>query len=277
MRMRWGCALASLLLALLFTDARADEWPQWRGLNRDGVWKEQGLLEKFEGPEIKVRWRVLVSNGYSGPTVAGGRVYVTDRVVEPKEQERVHCFDWQTGRKLWVHAYDCDYAGVGYPDGPRASVTIDDGRAYSLGAVGNLVCLDAAEGKLLWRRDLNREYRIRMPTWGISAAPLIEGELVIVQIGGSDNACLVAFDKESGQERWRAHGDGANYSAPIVVQQAGKRVLICRTAERVVGLDPQTGSLHWDTPIRPARCRSASPRRWCTASGSSSPVSTTAR
>jgi len=87
-----------------------------------------------------------------------------------------------------------------------------------------------------------------MPTWGIAAAPLIDGDLVIVEIGGSDNACLVAFDKKSGKEQWRALADGANYSAPIVVQQAGRRVLICRTADRVVGLDPQSGALYWEFP-----------------------------
>ena len=106
---RMGCvgALASLLYLLSTSSGLTDDWPQWRGPNRDGVWREQGLLEMFEGPQIKIRWRVPVSNGYSGPTVAGGRVYVTDRVLEPKEQERVHCFDWQTGRRLWSYAYDC--------------------------------------------------------------------------------------------------------------------------------------------------------------------------
>jgi outer membrane protein assembly factor BamB len=241
-------ALTAMLFVLHTTATNADDWPQWRGPNRDGVWKEQGLLEKFEGPQIKIRWHVPISSGYSGPTVAGGRVYVTDRVLEPKAQERVHCFDWRTGRRLWSYAYDCDYGGVSYADGPRASVTIDHGRAYSLGAVGHLFCFDAARGTVLWSKDLNREYRIRMPIWGIAAAPLIDGDLVIVQIGGSDDACLVAFEKLSGKERWHALRDGANYSAPIVIQQAGKRVLICRTAERVVGLDPQTGALRWEYP-----------------------------
>src|SRR5215207_3884931 len=129
-----GLCLACFLSCVALDSLMADEWPQWRGPNRDGVWRETGLVEKFAAPEIKVRWRVPVANGYSGPTVAGGRVYVTDRVVEPKEQERVHCFDGRTGRRLWSHAYDCVYAEVGYPDGPRASVTIDQGRAYSLGA-----------------------------------------------------------------------------------------------------------------------------------------------
>lgn len=231
----------------------ADEWHQWRGPNRDGVWRETGIIEKFDSAEMKVRWRVPITNGYNGPTVANGRVYVMDRVVEPKEQERVHCLDWQAGKTLWMHAYDCVYKGIGYPDGPRASVTIDDGRAYSLGAMGNLHCLDAAMGKVLWSKDLNTEYKIRMPIWGIAASPLIEGDLVIVHIGGSDNACLIAFDKKTGQERWRALNDRANYSSPIVITQADKRVLICWTGDRIVGLDPQTGRLYWDYPFPSTR------------------------
>lgn len=245
-------ALVFFLSALLAT-ARADDWPQWRGVNRDGVWKETGIVEKFDSAEIRIRWRAPIANGYSGPTVADGRVYVMDRVVEPKEQERVHCFDWRTGTRLWTFAYDCVYKGIGYPDGPRASVTIEDGRAYSLGAMGNLHCLDAETGKVLWSKDLNTEYKIRMPIWGIAASPLIERDLVIVHIGGSDNACLVAFDKKTGQERWRALNDRANYSSPIVVTQAGKRVLICWTGDRIVGLDPQTGKLHWDYPFPSTR------------------------
>src|SRR5262245_54249562 len=116
--------------------ACADEWPQWRGPNRDGVWRETGLVGKFAGPQLKLGWRAEIGSGYSGPTVAEGRVLVTDRVVEPKQVERIHAFDWQTGKRLWTHTYDCPYVGVGYSAGPRASVSLDEGRAYSLGAMG---------------------------------------------------------------------------------------------------------------------------------------------
>ena len=242
-------ALVFFLSALLMT-AHADDWSQWRGANRDGVWKEKDVIEKFDGPEIKIRWRAPISNGYSGPTVANGRVYVMDRVVEPKERERVHCLDWETGKMLWTHAYDCAYRGFQFPNGPRASVTVNDGRAYSIGSMGNLNCFDAATGKVLWSKDLNTEYKIRMPMWGIAASPLIEGDLVIVQIGG-ENACFVALDRKTGAERWRALNDKASYSSPIAISQAGKRVLVCWTESRVVGLDPQTGNLHWEHPFPP--------------------------
>lgn len=244
------CA-ATLGIAAGAAPEEKDEWPQWRGPGRDGVWNATGLLEKFPGPQLSLRWRVPVSNGYTSPTVAGGRVYLTDRIETPRQQERVRCFDWQTGKELWTHAYDAAYGGIGYPDGPRASVTIHDGRAYALGAVGHFHCLDAATGKVLWSKDLNAEYRIQLPGWGISPAPLIEGDLVILQIGG-ENACLVALDRKTGQERWHALPDRASYSPPIVINQAGKRVLVCWTGDRVVGLDPQSGHLYWEYPF-PAR------------------------
>lgn len=242
---------ASLLVitSMVAATARGDDWPQWRGPTRDGVWRETGLVEKFAGPEVPIVWRVPVGSGYSGPSVAEGRVYLTDRVAEPTQQERVLCFDAATGKSLWTHAYDAQYR-VGYPAGPRANVTVVDGKAYSLGTMGHLHCFDAATGKVVWKHELAPEYKIRMPIWGITGAPLVEGNLLIVQVGG-EQACLVAFDKETGVEKWRALDDDASYAAPIMVEQAGKRVCVCMTGESVVGLDPQTGAVYWQIPFPP--------------------------
>lgn len=246
-----GC-LALLVLAAGGAALAAD-WPHWRGPRRDGTWTERGLIQKFAGPAIARTWKAPVANGYNGPTVAAGRVYVMDRLVEPEEMERVLCFDEKSGEQLWVHRYPASYKGIGYPDGPRASVAVQDGRAYSLGTAGHLHCLDAATGKVLWKHDLNAEYRIRMPIWGISPSPLLYGDTVITHIGGSNGACLVAFDLKSGEERWRALDDMGSYSTPIVIKQAGKDVLICRTGDRVVGMDPSSGKLHWAHPFPPKK------------------------
>src|SRR5205823_4393675 len=100
--------------------------------------------------------------------------------------------------------------------------------------------------------DLGADYRIQMPIWGIAASPLVEGDLVILQIGGRE-ACIVAFDKKTGKERWKALDDRASYAAPIIVEQAGKRVLVCLTGDNLVGLDPQSGSVFWTQPFPPAR------------------------
>jgi outer membrane protein assembly factor BamB len=239
--------MLSLVVGLAICGGRlfSDDWPQWRGLNRDGVWNETGIIEKFAGSQIPIRWRVPIGTGYCGPTVAQGRVYLTDRQVEPVEIERVHCFDWQTGHNLWTYSYDCTYKKVSYTAGPRASVSIDDGRAYALGAMGHLHCLDAVTGKLLWKKQPDLDYKINMPGWGIASAPLVDGDLLIVQIGGENGACIMAFDKKTGAEKWRALDDRASYSAPIIIRQAGRRVLVCWTGDSVAGLDPSSGKIYW--------------------------------
>lgn len=241
------------LIGLCATASFAADWPQWRGPARDGIWTETGIVERFEAAQLPIRWRAEVGSGYSGPTVADGRAFVTDRVTTPADVERVHCFDADTGQSLWSYSYACDYQKVGYQAGPRAAVTIDEERAYALGTMGHLHCFASPKGDVLWKRNLYNEYKIRMPVWGIAAAPLIEDGLVIVQIGGKDNACLVAFDKATGQERWRALEDTASYSAPVIIEQAGTRVLVCITGQRVVGLDPLTGRVYWHHPFPPSR------------------------
>jgi outer membrane protein assembly factor BamB len=245
--------LITVVGLFLAVPASGADWPQWRGPNRDGIWREDGIVEKFETSRLEPRWQAAVASGYSGPTVANGRVYVTDRLSSPAQVERVHCFDSMTGERIWSYDYECKYERVEHRDGPRASVTVNENRAYSLGTMGNFFCFDAAKGDILWSKALDAEYNIRMPTWGIAASPLVENDLVIVNIGGRDNACIVAFDKVTGKEKWRALNDSASYSAPIVIEQAGKRVLICWTAERVVSLNPQNGKLYWQYPYQPGR------------------------
>lgn len=236
---------------LVSAAALAEDWPQWRGPNRDGVWNETGIVKEFPASQIEARWRVPISSGYSGPTVAAGRVYVTDRVREPDEIERVLCFDFDSGRKLWSHEYDCPYDDVSYQAGPRAAVTIDDGRAFALGTMGHLYCFDAASGRVLWKKTPNVDYNIRVPIWGIASAPLVEDDLLIVQLGAARGACIVALNRATGKEAWRALGDKASYSAPIVINQAGRRVLVCWTGNNVAGLDPSSGTVHWKYPFEP--------------------------
>jgi outer membrane protein assembly factor BamB len=229
--------------------AQGDEWPQWRGPGRDGVWRESGLLTKLPD-RLEAKWRVPIGSGYCGPTVADGRVYVMDRLKEPDEVERVLCFDWRTGERLWTHEYASVYRGIMYEAGPRCSVLIADGLAYSLGTMGHLFCLNAETGEVVWSRDLRVDYAARIPIWGIAASPVMEGELLIVPACGENDAYLVAFDRKSGEERWRALPDEGNYSAPMVIDQGGRRVIVSRTDNRVVGVDAETGTLRWEHPFK---------------------------
>jgi len=245
--------LMTIVVSVAAVPALCADWPQWRGPNRDGLWPEDGIVERFDQPQLSIRWRAKIGSGYSGPTVAAQRVYVTDRVAAPVQLERVHCFEAMSGQKLWSYEYECDYEQVAKRDGPRASVTVDDGRAYSLGTMGDLHCFNAATGEVLWMKRLKTEYNITLPIWGSSAAPLVEGDMVIVHVGGKEDACLVAFDKATGRQRWKSLGDDASYSAPIVIEQAGERVLVCLTGQRLVGLNPRTDSLCWEAPFPPRK------------------------
>jgi outer membrane protein assembly factor BamB len=242
--------LATMMVSLLFATARADDWPQWRGASRDGQWTETGLIESFASKEPAPLWRAPIGPGYNGPVVADGRVFVMDRVTEPEESERIHCLDAETGKPVWSYRYACDYRNVGYPAGPRAAMLINEGRAYSLGTMGNLFCFDAATGKVLWQKDLQQEYKLRIPTWGIAAAPLVEGDKLIVLVGGRDGAGVIAFDKVTGKQRWKALDDPAGYSAPITIDHGGKRVIVCWTGTRIAGLDPADGKLLWEHPYK---------------------------
>ncbi len=251
--------LQSVLLSMLVSfQGGENDWAEWRGSDRDGDWTEEGLVSEFDAESLQVLWRQPISSGYSGPTVSDGLVYVMDRMTEGDEQtERVLCFDMKSGEPVWQHEYDANYANVGYGAGPRASVTIRDGRAYSIGTMGHANCYDAKTGEVIWERDLDADYKIseskRMPIWGISASPLLFGDNVILHIGGVDGACIVALNKQTGKEVWRALDDRAQYSSPVLVEQNGNDVVVCWTGDSVAGLNPSTGEVYWRHEFTPSR------------------------
>ncbi len=248
-RIAWACVLTA---GLLFpVGPQADDWPQWRGPNRDGVWSEDGILQTFPRDGLNVRWRARVGGGYSGPVVARGRVFVTDRQFQP-DVERVLCFDEKTGKPLWVHSYPCDYENMEYECGPRAAPTVYQGKVYTLGARGHLSCLDAANGRALWKEDLVKQYDAQLPRWGASAAPLVEGKLLIAIAGGHPGACVMAFQKDTGKVAWKALDDRPAYSAPVAVDAGGQRQVIVWTCDAISSLEPATGKVYWQVPYRNA-------------------------
>ncbi|MEM7146637.1 MAG: PQQ-binding-like beta-propeller repeat protein [Verrucomicrobiota bacterium] len=242
---------------LMGWEAAAADWPEWRGEGRLGVWAEDGLVESFEDGELKVLWRAPIGAGYSGPTVAGDFVYAMDRGPDAGAEadvERVLCFDRATGELVWEHSYGCRYREVGYPLGPRASVTIRDGKAYAMGTMGHLHCLNAETGGVVWARALSEDYEVAMPIWGLASSPLVEGEVVIVNVGAGENgAAVVGFDKETGEEMWRRFEDKIGYTSPIVVEQGGRRVVVVWTGFRIAGLDGVTGKVLWEHETKPNR------------------------
>ncbi len=243
----------------LTTPAFADDWPQWLGPQRDGVWRETGLVEKFPEGGPKILWRTKVGEGYSGPAVANGKVYITDRTVAkdaatPKSsfdsktrvigEERVLCLDEKTGEILWKHAYECPYQ-VSYAAGPRCTPIISGGKVYTLGAMGDLLCLDAIKGDVLWSKKLIAEYTKNPPFWGFSGHPLVDGNRLICLVGGK-GSIDVAFDKDTGKELWKSlSASEPGYSPPMIYTIGGQKTLIQWTPDSINALDPETGNVHW--------------------------------
>lgn len=232
----------------------SDDWPQWGGPQQDLVWRETGIVKTFPTTETLPRvWSTPIGEGYSGPAVAEVNsrwcVFVTDRIFKQRVgYERVLCLDAETGKPIWNYEYPVEYS-VSYPAGPRATPVIDDGRVYTLGAQGHLFCFDAATGKVLWRKHFVEDYGTKLATWGMVAAPLVDGDQLITLVGGEKNSLVVSFDKATGKELWRALNDRAvGYAPPVIFTFGGKRELIVWHPTAVSALEPETGKLIWEVP-----------------------------
>jgi outer membrane protein assembly factor BamB len=258
---------ATAMLVFVSSSLLGADWPQWLGPQRDGVWKETGILERFPKDGPKVRWRIPVGGGFSGPAVAGGRVYLTDRVLPAGTKnpgnamarasvagkERVLCLDETTGKVLWEHDYPVKY-DIAYPCGPRCTPIVHDGRVYTLGAIGDLLCLDASNGKVIWSVNFPRDYKAPVPLWGFAAHPLLDGDKLICLVGG-EKSVVVAFDAATGKEKWKSlefenPSTELGYCPPMIYKAGGVRQLIIWHPEAVCGLNPDTGKQYWSEPFR---------------------------
>ena len=254
------CRVVALALALGLCGAlpaAAEDWPEWRGAGRQGVWHEDGIVDRFPDSGLQVAWRMPLGSGYSGPAVADGRVFVLDWQADPDSRtldgtERALALDEETGAVLWTHEWPTSYQilQARYAVGPRATPTVDGERVYVVGATGRLWCLDAATGAVVWQKDYIAEYDTSVPTWGITSAPLVDGERLIALVGGEPDALVVAFDKRTGQEIWRALDvvGEMGYAQPIIFEAGGVRQLIIWHPAALVSLDPETGAVYWDQP-----------------------------
>lgn len=253
--------LASLALLAGSTFTLAADWPQWMGPNRDDVWPEAGIVDRFPDGGAKVLWRTPVSGGFAGPAVAGGKVYITDyskatgddKPAPTKRnalqgKERVLCLDAKTGKEIWKHEYDCNYS-ISYPAGPRCTPTVQDGKVYALGAMGDLFCLDAAKGTVIWSKNFPKEYSAPVPLWGFAGHPLVHKNMLICTVGGKGSA-LVAFDKETGKEIWKAlSASEIGYAPPTLLQAGGTTQLLMFNGTGIFSVDPDTGKEHWGIPF----------------------------
>lgn len=239
------------------------DWPSWRGPRGDGSWNAPTLPEKWPDDGLRTEWSVDIGGGYAGISVAGGRAITMDRQVSQKsdemsdgadskqvktEIERVLCFDLKTGKERWTFAYAQPYGDLAYGNGPRAAPTIHGDVVLTLGALGKLLCLNVADGAVLWSHDLVKEFNGRPPVWGYASSPLVYQDSVVVFAGGDDGFCVIAFDLKTGQLKWNSLSDKAGYSWPVPVRRNHKTQLVCWTPSHIRGIDAADGRALWNVP-----------------------------
>jgi outer membrane protein assembly factor BamB len=224
------------------------------------VWRETGIVKRFPDDGPALRWSVAIKGGYAGPAVADGRVFVPHfvpsndekekefgeesknahyRRVSQTGEERLLCLDEEDGRILWTHKYPVTYTHAkSYANGPRTTPTVDGDLVYALGAEGRLSCIDVKTGKERWSRDLKKDYSIKAPTWGFAVHPVIDGNRLITMVGGRGTA-VVAFDKLTGKELWRAlNSENTGYTQLVIYTIGSHRQLLAWHGEALNSLNP---------------------------------------
>jgi outer membrane protein assembly factor BamB len=260
---RWMPFLAVVAMVMSGSWVRADDWPQWMGPDRDGTYRETGIIDRIPDSGLPVKWRVPLAGGYGGPAVAKNRVYVMDYVVESGDvvnepqkkvdldgKERVLCLDAMTGRTIWTQEYPCKYK-ISYPGGPRCTPTIVGDLVVTLGAQGDLCVLSANDGRVVWKTSFVDDMNAPVPLWGFAGHPLVVDAMVVALVGG-DGQAVVAFDLKTGAVKWKALScTDAGYCPPVMVKAGGVDQLVIWHPEAVVSLNPKTGAAYWSIPLKP--------------------------
>jgi outer membrane protein assembly factor BamB len=240
--------LLSFAVAAILSRACADDWPQFLGPTRNGVYSGLPLAASWPKDGPRVVWERKIGQGFSGPVVASGKLILFHRI---EDKETVECLDANTGKALWTFDYPTAYRDdFGFDEGPRATPAIADDHVYTYGAEGVLSCLELASGKKIWSIDARKEFRAPKGFFGIACSPLVEGNAIILNIGGAD-AGIAAFDKLTGKLLWKATNDQPSYSSPVAATISNRRYLFVLTLANFVTLDPANGKVLFQYPFRP--------------------------
>jgi len=244
--------IAICAIAMVHSAAFAEDWPSWRGKKRLGIWNETGILEKFDKGGLEFTWRVPIKLGYGGPAVSNGRVFVTDFWYEDGNNgvERLICLQEDSGKKLWTREWSVNTRKLNraWSNGPRCTPAVDGDRVYAMGSVGDLFCFNMESGETIWKKDFVEDYDLDLPIWGMTGHPLVDGEKLICLVGGRPDAKVVAFNKLTGDEVWRALDaePGPGYAPPVIIHFGGVPQLIMWHPTGIASLNPETGHLFWE-------------------------------
>jgi outer membrane protein assembly factor BamB len=232
------------LLAISASCALAQDWPQWRGPNRDA--KASGFTAPQTWPkELTQKWKVTVGLGDATPALVGNKLYV---FVRQDADEVIRCLDAANGKELWQEKYAAQaVSGAPSPhSGPRSSPAVADGKVLTIGVGGVLSCVDAASGKMLWRKD---DFTGAWPKFFTASSPIVTGGLCIAQLGSESNGGIVAYDLATGDQKWKWTGDGTAYASPDLLTVEGTKMVVTLTAKKIVGLGVADGKLLWEAPF----------------------------
>jgi outer membrane protein assembly factor BamB len=238
-----------LVLFVLVSAVPAQDWTRWRGANGDGA--TAGFVAPKSWPaQLQQKWKITVGAGHASPLVAGNRVYQHAR---QGENEVAGAYDLETGKAVWTERYAVAYtmnpAATGHGKGPKSTPVLGGGNLYTLGITGVLSCHDAATGKLKWRKEGASLVGAKAPLFGTAASPILDRGLLIASLGGHDQGGMIAFDAETGAEKWRWTGDGPGYATPVVIEIAGKRQIITQSQQNIIGVWADNGTLLWKIPF----------------------------
>jgi outer membrane protein assembly factor BamB len=228
---------------------QAADWPQYLGPGRDGVYPGEALTRAWPSDGPKVLWRKKnIGAGMSGVVVAKGRAILFHEV---NRYDTIECLDAKTGKTLWENNYASSFvAGYGSAAGPRATPSIVGDRVYTMGGQGVVVCTDFATGKTVWKVDTQKSYRASDGFFGMGCSPLVEGNAVLLNIGGEAGAGIVALDKNSGKLLWKTLDDEASYSSPVMAKLHGKRRAVFFTRTGLAVVDPANGKIDFQNRWR---------------------------
>jgi len=248
-RISFGLACLIVIANFSVRRAYANDWPQFLGPTRSGVYAGNDMAAQWpkEGPPTL--WKRQVGQGFSGPAVASGKLILFHRV---SDKETIDCFNATTGKTIWSYDYPTKYRDdFGFDEGPRATPQIADGLVYSYGAEGILSCLDFASGTNVWRVNVANQFHASKGFFGIACSPLVEGNAVLLGVGGADGNGILAFDKSTGKVLWKTLDDEASYSSPVPAMLGGDRCALVLTRSKLSCIDPSTGKLRFQFAFRP--------------------------
>ena len=238
-------AVVAGAIAISGSWALAQDWPQWRGVNRDA--KVNGFVAPKTWPkELTQKWKVTVGLGDATPALVGDKLYVFSR---EDTNEVTRCLEAGTGKELWKDQYaaqEVEGPAASAHSGPRSSPTVANGKVVTLGVGGVLSCLDAATGKKLWRKD---DFPGAWPRFYTASSPIVVDGLCIAQLGSESKGGIVAYDLASGEQKWKWTEDGTGYASPALLTAGGTKMIVTLTAKKIVGLGVADGKLLWDAPF----------------------------